>query len=129
MPIQRPVENLRLGDYARGGLSVGAAVRSDIGKFGRRLARFVGFDRKKVRGKWYTEAAYLGDRGPLLGLGLELTERRQKKTKKEKKRKNRALRSPQLVPQPRSPLTVWPTLLSWPNPLKELSTVTSLKLA
>lgn len=71
----RTIENVRIGNEARFGTTFGTAFRSDIGRLGRKLGRLLGFDPDKIRGKWYTEASYLGDRGILGGLGLELSER------------------------------------------------------
>ena len=72
----RTIESLTLGDDAKYGTTVGTSVRYPIGKLGRRLGQFFGFDGSSVRGDWATEASYLSNRGFLLGTGLELRQRR-----------------------------------------------------
>lgn len=70
----KTVDYIQAGQYARFGTTIGTAFRYDVGKLGRRIARFFGFDPDETRGKWYTEGAWLSDRGPLIGLGLEVRE-------------------------------------------------------
>jgi len=70
----KTIDYVHAGQVARFGTTIGTAFRYDIGRVGRRIGDWVGFDADKLRGKWYTEGSYLGSRGPLLGLGLEVTE-------------------------------------------------------
>lgn len=71
----RTIETVTVGSQARFGTTLGTAFRFDVGKLGRQLGRVLGFHRDDVQGKWYTEGSYLGDRGVLLGVGLELREK------------------------------------------------------
>jgi len=73
------VENLLVGDSARFGTTVGTGFRSDLGPVGRNLSRAAGFHPSRVRGSWDLDGRYLGSRGVLLGVGLELSERRRDK--------------------------------------------------
>ena len=79
----KTVDYFQAGQYARYGTTLGGAIRSDIGKLGRKIARFFGFDPEETRGKWYTEASWLSDRGPLIGLGLEVREKGRHRAEKE----------------------------------------------
>ncbi len=72
----RTIDDLTLGNEARFGTTVGTAVRFPIGGLGRGLGDVLGFDKGSIRGEWYTEGSYLGDRGLLGGVGLELRERK-----------------------------------------------------
>jgi len=69
-----PLRDLGVGQTARFGTTIGAAFRFDIGKVGTWIAERLGMDSEKLRGKWDADARYLWDRGPLLGLGLQIRE-------------------------------------------------------
>lgn len=71
-----PLRDIGVARTARFGTVLGAAFRFDIGDFGKWIGEKVGMDTSNIRGKWDTEAQYLGSRGPLLGLGLSLRERK-----------------------------------------------------
>ncbi|QDV04557.1 hypothetical protein Poly30_00480 [Planctomycetes bacterium Poly30] len=71
-----PLRDIGVAQTARFGTVLGAAFRFDVGKIGSWLAERIGMDSSKLRGKWETEAQYLSGRGPLLGLGLQLRERK-----------------------------------------------------
>lgn len=79
----RTIENLTIGDTARGGTTVGGKFSYPIGRLGKRISQLFGFDGSVVRGDWSTEASYLSDRGVLVGTGLELRERKGKGTPDE----------------------------------------------
>ncbi|MEM6568847.1 MAG: hypothetical protein AAF957_10580 [Planctomycetota bacterium] len=70
-----PIRDIGVAQTARFGAVIGTAFRFDIGKVGSWIARRIGMNPKKVRGKWDADARYLWDRGPLLGLGLQIRER------------------------------------------------------
>ncbi len=69
----RSLDHLVVGDNARFGPMVGTAFRSDIGKIGRKLGDLLGFGVDSI-GRWHAQASYLGSRGVLGGLGLEMRE-------------------------------------------------------
>jgi hypothetical protein len=71
----RRIDNLVLGDSARFGPMLGAAFRSDVGRMGRKVGELLGFG-EHATGRWHSELSYLGSRGALFGLGLDLRERR-----------------------------------------------------
>ncbi|MEM9802821.1 MAG: hypothetical protein AAGA20_21025 [Planctomycetota bacterium] len=71
-----PLKDIGVAQTARFGAVIGAAFRFDVGKIGTWLGERLGMNTSAVRGKWDTEAQYLWDRGPLLGLGLQLRERK-----------------------------------------------------
>lgn len=68
------IQNVFLSSTARFGTALGTAGATDIGSTGSGVAGVFGFDPKSVAGKWKYEGAWLGSRGPLLGLGLLLRE-------------------------------------------------------
>lgn len=70
------VENVTAGDTARFGTALGGSVRYPVGDLGRWFSRLFGFD--DVRGDWATEGSYLSERGILVGVGLELRERKER---------------------------------------------------
>ena len=70
-----PLRDIGIGRTARFGTVLGAAFRFDIGRIGEWLGERIGMDTEKVRGKWDTQAQFLGSRGVLFGLGLALRER------------------------------------------------------
>ncbi|MFT6107656.1 MAG: hypothetical protein ACJA2W_000563 [Planctomycetota bacterium] len=71
-----PLRDIGIARTARFGTVLGAAFRYDVGSVGNWLAERIGMDPTKLRGKWETEAQFLSGRGPLLGLGLQLRERK-----------------------------------------------------
>ncbi|MCP3915390.1 MAG: hypothetical protein GY711_07530 [bacterium] len=71
----RTIDQIALRDTARFGTTLGASFKSEIGAFGRRVADIFGFHKEYVQGEWQLDGAWLSDRGPLLGVGLSLTER------------------------------------------------------
>ncbi len=72
----RTIQNIFLSSTARFGTALGTEGTTDVGSVGLGLAEALGFDEEEVRGRWRYEGAWLGSRGPLLGLGLQLRERR-----------------------------------------------------
>lgn len=72
----RTIQNIFLSSTARFGTALGTEGTTDVGSVGLGLAEALGFDGEEVRGRWRYEGAWLGSRGPLLGLGLQLRERR-----------------------------------------------------
>lgn len=71
-----PLRDIGIGRTARFGTVLGAAFRFDIGRIGEWLGERIGMDTDAVRGKWDTQAQFLGSRGVLFGLGLALRERK-----------------------------------------------------
>jgi hypothetical protein len=71
-----PLNNLTIAQTARFGASVGASFGFEAGRFGRWLGDLFGMDTNVLRGRWDTEAKYLGDRGPLVSAKLDLRERK-----------------------------------------------------
>ncbi len=72
----RTIQNIFLSSTARFGTALGTAGTTDIGSVGQNLAGFLGFGGVEGGGKWKYEGAWLGSRGPLLGLGLLLRDNR-----------------------------------------------------
>ncbi len=70
-----PLRDIGIARTARFGTVLGAAFRFDVGDFGEWIGERLGMNTDKLKGKWDTEAQYLGSRGPLVGLGLFLRER------------------------------------------------------
>ncbi len=70
----RSIEHLVVGDSARFGPMVGTAFRSDVGSMGRKVGEVLGFG-ENATGRWNSQLSYLGSRGALVGLGLDLRER------------------------------------------------------
>ena len=70
----RSIEHLVVGDSARFGPMIGTAFGSDVGSVGRKAGELLGFG-ENATGRWHSQASYLGGRGALLGLGLDLRER------------------------------------------------------
>lgn len=70
-----PLRDIAVARTARFGTVLGAAFRFDIGDIGGWIAERVGMDVDHLKGKWDTQAQYLGSRGPLVGAGLFLRER------------------------------------------------------
>ncbi len=71
-----PLRDIGIARTARFGTVLGAAFRFDVGDIGNWFAERIGMDSSKLRGKWDTEAQYLSGRGPQVGLGLQLRERK-----------------------------------------------------
>ena len=71
-----PLRDIGVARTARFGTVLGAAFRFDIGNVGEWFAERIGMDSSSLRGKWDTEAQYLSGRGPQVGLGLQLRERK-----------------------------------------------------
>jgi hypothetical protein len=71
-----PLRDIGIARTARFGTVLGAAFRFDVGEIGNWIAERIGMDSTKMRGKWSTEAQYLSGRGPQVGLGLQLRERK-----------------------------------------------------
>ena len=72
----RTIQNIFLSSTARFGTALGTEGTTEVGSLGLGLAEALGFDGADVRGRWLYEGAWLGSRGPLLGLGLQLREAR-----------------------------------------------------
>ncbi|MEC8511636.1 MAG: hypothetical protein VX015_05770 [Planctomycetota bacterium] len=70
-----PLRDIAIARTARFGTVLGAAFRFDIGKAGEWIAERIGMDPEHLKGKWDTQAQWLGSRGPLIGMGLSLRER------------------------------------------------------
>lgn len=70
-----PLRDIAIARTARFGTVLGAAFRFDIGDVGEWIAERIGMDPTHLKGKWDTQAQWLGSRGPLLGMGLYLRER------------------------------------------------------
>ena len=70
-----PLRDIAIARTARFGTVLGAAFRFDIGEAGEWIAERLGMDSANLKGKWDTQAQWLGSRGPLFGLGLSLRER------------------------------------------------------
>jgi len=70
----RSIDHLVIGDSARFGPMIGTAFRSDMGSVGRRVGDVLGFG-DEATGRWHSQFSYLGSRGFLFGLGLDLRER------------------------------------------------------
>ena len=70
-----PLRDIAIARTARFGTVLGAAFRFDIGKAGEWIAERIGMDPEHLKGKWDTQAQWLGSRGPLFGMGLSLRER------------------------------------------------------
>lgn len=75
----RRIDNLTVGNTARMGTTIGGAWRYPVGSLGKKLGELFGFDDAKVHGDWRSEASYLSDRGVLIGTGLELRERKERR--------------------------------------------------
>ena len=71
-----PLKDVGVARTARFGTVLGAAFRFDIGEVGKWFAERIGMDDTNLRGKWDTEGQYLSGRGPQVGLGLQLRERK-----------------------------------------------------
>jgi len=72
----RTIQNIFLSSTARFGTALGTAGTTDIGAVGQSLAEVFGFGGAEGSGKWKYEGAWLGSRGPLLGMGLLLRDKR-----------------------------------------------------
>ena len=70
----RTIQNIFLSSTARFGTALGTEGATDIGSLGQGVATVFGFDKTKAKGQWKYEGAWLGSRGPLLGMGLLLRE-------------------------------------------------------
>ena len=72
----RTIQNIFLSSTARFGTALGTEGTTEVGSLGIGLAEALGFDSDTLRGRWRYEGAWLGSRGPLVGLGLQLREAR-----------------------------------------------------
>lgn len=70
-----PLNSLTLAQTARFGASIGASFGFETGRVGRWLASLLGMNTDFLRGRWDTEAKWLGNRGPLVSAKLDLRER------------------------------------------------------
>lgn len=66
------LRNLRVGDSARYGPTVGVGYARDLRDFGRGVNELLSGDPDNFRAKFRVDASYLGSRGLLLDLGLKL---------------------------------------------------------
>jgi len=71
-----PLNSLTIAQTARFGAAIGASFGFETGKIGRWLASLFGMDTDRLRGRWDTSAQWLGDRGPLVSVELDLRERK-----------------------------------------------------
>lgn len=71
-----PLNSLTIAQTARFGASIGASFGFETGKLGRWVASLFGMDTNLLRGRWDTDARWLGDRGPLVSAKLDLRERK-----------------------------------------------------
>ncbi len=69
------VETVGVGDSGRFGTEVKTGFRTEAGNVGLGVGKLAGFKGRTVRGRWKYDGSYLGSRGVLLGVGLELRER------------------------------------------------------
>jgi hypothetical protein len=76
----RTIKNIAIANTPRFGTSLATEGTFDVGRWGTRIAGWLGFDPARFRGHWNYEGAWLSSRGPLLGLGLELRERKPGRT-------------------------------------------------
>ncbi len=77
------VENVALRNTPRFGVALGTVLAYDIDKVGKAIARLLQFDADIVQGRWKFDGSWLSDRGPLLGLGLELREPGRERAERE----------------------------------------------
>lgn len=77
------IDNIVLENTPRFGTAIGTRLAFDVGRLGKAIARLLNFDSKRTSGKWRTEGSWLSNRGPLLGVGLELRERSDEPTQRE----------------------------------------------
>ncbi len=68
-------EKVGVGDSARMGTEVKFGFQTEASKVGMKVGELAGFKSKTVRGRWKYDGSYLGSRGILLGIGLELREK------------------------------------------------------
>jgi hypothetical protein len=71
--VRRPASLGR--DSPRMGEQVSVGFQQEAGNVGLGVGKLTGFKSKTVRGRWKYDGSYLGSRGVLLGLGLELREK------------------------------------------------------
>jgi hypothetical protein len=77
------VQRMSAGDSARMGQEVNLGFQTEAGNVGLGVGKLAGFKSKTVRGRWKYDGSYLGSRGVLLGIGLELREKDPNKPREE----------------------------------------------